>query len=412
MSAAVSQLDLFSEVMHAYAARQNGTLDNTSLYDRVATRLDLPAAALQEKVPVGQSGQPHNLLARQIRWHQQTLKHAGILERVPGERGVWALTQPASDELNQIDRNVSVLGFSTNLGIAILGWCDSVFSKIDTPIHLIITSPPYPLAKARSYGNPKEHEYVDWICRTLEPVIKNLVPGGSICLNISNDVFMSGSPARSLYRERLIIALYERLGLYKMDELIWENRSKAPGPVQWASINRFQLNVAWEPVYWLTNDPKLVRSDNRRVLEAHTEKHLNFIRNGGVKDFASRSDGAYKVYPGKYSNETAGRIPKNVLSIGHACRDQREYKDMARAAGLPAHGAPMPLKLASFLIEFLTQPGEVVADPCGGSFTTAKAAERLGRRWLSTECMVEYVLGSAYRFQNAPGFQQNLRTAA
>lgn len=68
----------------------------------------------------------------------------------------------------------------------------------------------------------------------------------------------------------------------------------------------------------------------------------------------------------------------------------------------------MPLKLASFLVEFLSEPDDLVADPFGGSFTTAKAAERLGRRWLSTECMLEYVLGGALRFQDAPGFTQRL----
>ena len=68
----------------------------------------------------------------------------------------------------------------------------------------------------------------------------------------------------------------------------------------------------------------------------------------------------------------------------------------------------MPLSLAKFLVELLTVPGEIVADPFGGSFTTAKAAELLGRRWLSTECMAEYVIGSAFRFREQPGFVQHL----
>jgi site-specific DNA-methyltransferase (cytosine-N4-specific) len=76
--------------------------------------------------------------------------------------------------------------------------------------------------------------------------------------------------------------------------------------------------------------------------------------------------------------------------------------------GLPAHGAPFPLKLASFLIEFLSEPGELIVDPFGGSFTTADAAERLGRRWMSTDCMVEYVLGSATRFVGAQGYRNNI----
>jgi len=406
-----TQLNLFSSVMHAYAANDEGRLSNAEVYQTVAEVMGLSEDEANARVAIGKAGESRNALAQKVRWHQQTLKLAGILERVDGERGVWQLTRKASKDLSQIEPSVAVLGFSTDLGVAILGACEHVFSHIDAPITLVVTSPPYPLKTARAYGNPSEAQYVDWICRTLEPVVKNLVPGGSICLNISNDVFLPNSPARSLYRERLVLALHDRLGLYKMDELIWENRSKPPGPVQYASIQRNQLNVAWEPVYWFTNDPYRVKADNRRVLQAHTERHLTLIHGGGEQRDVSNSDGAYIIRPGAYGNLTDGRIPKNVLSFGHRCAAQLAYKKAARAQGLPVHGAPMPLKLAMFLIEFLSSPGDLVADPFGGSFTTADAAERLGRLWLSTECMVEYVLGGSSRFQERPGFAQHLLAA-
>lgn len=402
------QIDLFSEVLHAYSAECSATLNNTSLYARVADRAGIDLGILRQRVPIGVSGHPYSPIARKIRWHQQTLKHAGILEHVPGERGVWRLTSPAGKDLNRIDAGVAVIGFSTNLGVAILGACESVFAAIDAPITLCLTSPPYPLAKERSYGNPSESEYVDWVCRTLEPVVKNLVRGGSICLNVSNDIFVPGTAARSLYRERLLLALHDRLGLHKMDEFIWHNPSKPPGPVRWASIERTQLNVAWEPIYWLTNDPRSVRSNNRRVLQEHSEKQLRLIRQGGEKREGNFCDGAYRLQHGRFGNETPGKIPRNVLTFGHSCGDQRAYKAAARSQGLPAHGAPMPLALASLLVEFLSEKDDLIVDPFGGSFTTAKAAERLGRRWLSTEVMLEYVVGGATRFIDAPGFQQRL----
>ena len=402
------QLDMFSEVLHAYSGAGRGALDNAKLYDQVAARCGVDPETFAARSPVGQAGQLHSLLERQVRWHQQTLKHAGILERVDGERGVWQLTEPAGKELNRIDAGVSVVGFSTDLGIAILGTCESVFTRIESPISLMISSPPYPLAKARGYGNPSEDQYVNWVCNTLEPVVRNLVDGGSICLNVSNDIFVSGSPGRSMYRERLLLALHDRLGLQLMDQLIWSNPSKPPGPVQWASIHRVQLNVGYEPIYWLSNNPRAVRSDNRRVLKEHSERHLRLIQKGGEQREQTFSDGAYRIHPGRFGNKTTGSVPKNVLEFGHSCADQREYKKSARAAGLPAHGAPMPLKLASFLVEFLSEPEDLVVDPFGGSFTTAKAAERLGRRWISTECMAEYVLGAASRFESAPGFRRRI----
>lgn len=162
---------------------------------------------------------------------------------------------------------------------------------------------------------------------------------------------------------------------------------------------------------WLTNDPRSLRSDNRRVLQAHSERHLKLIAQGGEQRHGEFSDGAYCVHPGRFGNQTEGKIPRNVLTFGHSCADQRQYKRDARAAGLPAHGAPMPLSLASFLVEYLSQPGDLIVDPFSGSFTTAKAAELLGRRWLCTEIMVQYVLGAANRFRAFNGFHQHLLAA-
>lgn len=402
------QLDLFSSVLHAYAGTEENALPNSALYPVVAKMAGVTDCAAAQRVPVGKAAAPHNLFTRKVRWYQQSLKQAGILERVEGERGLWKLAKPAGKDLSQIEPSVSVVGFSTELGIAILGTCENVFASLDTPITLVVTSPPYPLHSARAYGNPSEPEYVDWICKTLEPVVKNLVRGGSICLNVSNDIFLAHSPARSLYRERLVLALHDRLGLWKMDELIWENKSKPPGPYQYASKARTQLNVVYEPIYWFTNDPSAVKSNNRRVLQQHTQKHLDLIAKGGETRDAAFSDGAYRLRPGAYGAPTEGRIPRNILSFGHRCKSQSEYKRRAKAMGLPVHGAPMPLALASFLIQFLSEPGDVVAEPFAGSFTTPRAAELLGRRWVATERVAQYVLGGSTRFEDAPGFVNHL----
>ena len=396
------QLDLFSGVLHAYGQSEDGVLENTQLYALTSQRCDAHAKQSDCRAPVGAAGQLHNLFHRKVRWYQQTLKAAGILERL--DRGVWGLTTPAAKDLNQIKPGISVIGFSTQLGVAVLGACDSVFSRIDSPITLILTSPPYPLNNPRKYGNVSEAQYVDWFCKVIEPVVKNMADGASLCLNISNDIFMPGSPERSMYCERLLLALHDRLGLRLMDRLIWENRSKPPGPIQYASKARTQLNVVYEPIYWLTNNPRAVKSDNRRVLLAHTERHLKLLSQGGEQRRVINSDGAYSISPGAYGNPTNGRIARNILNFGHRCGAQSAYKKAAKAKGLAVHGAPMPLKLAQFLIEFLTQPGDLVVDPFAGSQTTADAAQRLGRRWLTAEIMAEYVLGGASRFEHCENY--------
>jgi site-specific DNA-methyltransferase (cytosine-N4-specific) len=399
------QLDLLDHITEVYAKHPSGMVTNESLYESAAKLAQIPMEDVNRREPVGEAGKHYSVIKRKMRWHQQTLKQMGLIERA--ERGAWKLTDKGKNQLTKAEPAVAMLAFSTNLGIAIWGACERVFGSINEPITLCVTSPPYPLRKPRDYGNPKEEsEYVDFILRSLEPIVANLVQGGSICLNISNDIFESGSPARSIYCERLLLALHDRLGLKLMDRLVWES-NKPPGPIAWASKLRVQLNNGFEHVYWLTNDPSLVRSDNRRVLQDHTEQHLKLIKGGGEQRNASFGDGAYTLRAGKsFAGTTPGKIPRNILKISNVCTDKRHLAKIANSLGLPVHGATMPLALARFLIQFLTGEGEeeLVVDPFGGWFRTAKAAEELGRRWISSELMYEYTLGGAEGFRRAPGF--------
>jgi site-specific DNA-methyltransferase (cytosine-N4-specific) len=248
---------------------------------------------------------------------------------------------------------------------------------------------------------------VDFICRVLEPLVPKLAATGSLVLNLSNDVFHERSPARSTYLERVTIALEDRLGLHLMDRIIWQNRSKAPGPIQWASKARNQLNVCWEPCLWLAPDPLRCKADNRRVLMPHSERHLKLMADGGEKRQAVYGDGAYRIRPGSFAVQTEGRIPRNVIEYGHACSINREHRAVLQGLGLPTHGAGWPLSVPEFFIRFLTEPGDLVVDLFGGRCMTGLAAEMNGRRWLCVEQMLEYVRGGAELFRPFKGFWLN-----
>lgn len=150
---------------------------------------------------------------------------------------------------------------------------------------------------------------------------------------------------------------------------------------------------------WFARDPKRVNADNRRVLQPHSERHKRFLAQGGERRDASYSDGAYTLRRGKsFGRMTEGKIPRNILEIGHVCGSLRTYRERARAAGLPVHGAPYNLKLAEFYIRFLTAPNDLVADPFSGIMTTCLAAQLLGRRWIASEDVLEFILGGGLRF--------------
>lgn len=403
------QIDLFEHVAGAYAQPRSGQLNNNELYRITTSRAGIDPGQLEHKTKIGKSGEARNTLKRKIRWHQQTLKQMGFLRKVENQKGVWELTAHGRDKLRRIQDGIAVVAFNTDLGLAVWGNCHDVFKHFDEPIFLALTSPPYMLRNPRAYGNPQtESDYIDFICRVIEPITKNLVRGGNIALNLPNDIFERGSPARSLYLEKLTIALCERFDLHLMDRLIWES-NKPPGPIQWASKQRMQLNSAYEVVLIFCNSPLNSVADNRRVLEPHSSQHLKLISKGGEKRTSNNGDGAYRLKPGSYSQMTEGKIPRNVLPISNYCADQREYKKMAQSLGLQPHGAAMPLTLARKLIRFLTDVDQLVVDPCAGSCTTGLACELESRPWFSTDTIFDYVRGAAERFRQLNGFELHLR---
>lgn len=56
-----------------------------------------------------------------------------------------------------------------------------------------------------------------------------------------------------------------------------------------------------------------------------------------------------------------------------------------------------------FFVKMLTDPGDLVLDPFGGSNSTGAMAEELGRKWIAIEPDREYVAGSMGRFPQFAG---------
>lgn len=406
------QLTIFRAVREVYAESDGAPVTNTELYEKVSEKIGVPMDEFTARSPVGSAGRPHALKTRTARWVQQTMRMRGQLEAVHGRRGTWQLTAEGKEQLHRNVGRFFQVAFSTDLGVAIFGDFEPALEHLRDEITLVVTSPPYPIARGRAYGTFPEREFVDFMCRSFEPVVAKLRRGGSLVVNVTNDCFLPGLPARSLYLERLVLALHDRLGLLLMDRIPWVNPCKPPSPVQWASKTRQQLNSGYEHLIWFTNDAEASLSNNNRVLAPHTAEHLALIAQGGEARARRNSDGAHSIRKGSFGKLTAGRIPRNVLTVASSCGSQRDYKAAARKLGLPVHGAPYPLRLVEFLVKFLSDEGDLVFDPFGGSLTTGLAAERHNRRWLCAERFLEYARGGAERFRNcsgfdmAPGFKQ------
>lgn len=128
---------------------------------------------------------------------------------------------------------------------------------------------------------------------------------------------------------------------------------------------------------------------------------------GGAKRTAVHGDGAYRLREHSFGKETPGKIPRNVIRRGHRCKDSDTFIAAAKNLELPRHGAMFPSAIPEFWIKFLTEPGELVVDPFSGSGKVGLKADQLGRRWIISECILEYIRVSAELFRQRPGFELN-----
>ncbi|MFO5978926.1 DNA methyltransferase, partial [Klebsiella pneumoniae] len=75
---------------------------------------------------------------------------------------------------------------------------------------------------------------------------------------------------------------------------------------------------------------------------------------------------------------------------------------------LPALASISPTSTPDFSIRFLTKENELVGDSFAGSLKTGLAAERLNRRWMCFDSILEWLRISATGFfSDFPGFEMN-----
>ena len=99
----------------------------------------------------------------------------------------------------------------------------------------------------------------------------------------------------------------------------------------------------------------------------------------------------------KFQTDNGGAIPPNLLAIPNT-ESNSFYLRYCRERGIKPHPARFPARLPEFFIRMLTDAGDTVFDPFGGSCVTGEVSERLQRRWTCCEVVDEYVEGAKGRF--------------
>jgi site-specific DNA-methyltransferase (cytosine-N4-specific) len=262
-------------------------------------------------------------------------------------------------------------------------------------IDLIFTSPPFALLRKKDYGNVEEDQYVAWFEDFANEFHRLLKPTGSFVIDIGGS-WKPGQPTRSLYHFELLIMLCRKLQFHLAQEFYWWNPSKLPTPAEWVNVRRIRVKDAVNCVFWLSKTP-WPKASNRRVLAPYSDSMLELIENG----YQAKLRPSGHDISNKFQRDNGGAIPPNLLAIPNT-ESNSYYLRYCKERNIKPHPARFPARLPELFVRMLTDTGDTVFDPFGGSCVTGEVCESLKRNWICCETVPEYIEGAKGRFVSLP----------
>ena len=249
------------------------------------------------------------------------------------------------------------------------GDCLEVLKRFeDGRFDLIVTSPPYADRRARTYGGIRPEDYVEWFLPRAAEFLRVLRPSGSFVLNIKEK---ADRGERHTFVLELILALRKQGWLWT-EEYIWHKKNCYPG--KWP--NRFR--DAWERCLHFTRNRKFKMNQQAVMVPMGewADTRLKSLGRNDVVRFDSRVGSGFGKNIANWLKRDMA-YPTNVLHLATECGNRN-------------HSAAFPQALPEWFIKLLTDPGDWVLDPFGGSGTTLLAALSLGRNSVGIETRVDY----------------------
>lgn len=286
--------------------------------------------------------------------------------------------------------------YTTPLGEAYLGEAESLLKHVPSGVvDLVLTSPPFALARPKAYGNKSEGDYADWFLPFAREVKRVLAPRGSFVLEMGW-AYRSGRPVRSLYNIETLLRLCDEQDWVLAQEFHWYNPTKLPSPAEWVTVRKIRVKDAVSPIWWLAkpDDPRADWSNVRLDMDLHAPTPIDPTRDPGSLWFGDEN------LPAAQDEQ----IPSNLLEIANTSSNSW-YQRCCRGLDIEAHPARFPERLPAFFIRGLTAPGALVLDIFCGSNTVGYVAQALGRRWASFEKKTQYLAASAFRFLPPPDLE-------
>jgi len=226
----------------------------------------------------------------------------------------------------------------------------------DASAQLVITSPPYNLAKAYERGRRQTLEaYLDAQGQVIDQCVRILRAGGSICWQVGNHVTAN----EIVPLDVVLYPLFKRHpDLQLRNRVVWHFEHGL-------HCSR-RLSGRYEVILWFTKGAEYrFDLDPIRVPQKYPGKR------------------AWKgPRAGEYTGNPRGKNPGDVWIFPNVKANHIEKT---------IHPCQFPVELVERFVLATTQPGDLVVDPYMGVGTTACAAVLHGRRAAGAEIVGEYV---------------------
>lgn len=288
--------------------------------------------------------------------------------------------------------------YNTPYGICINEKCETVIrdyliTNYSGSIQLIFTSPPFPLNRAKKYGNLNGNEYQQWLCDIGKTLLPLLSSDGSIVIEIGN-AWTPGEPTFSTLPMETLLEFKKQCDLHLCQEFIYFNPARLPSPIEWVNKEKIRVKDSFSRLWWLSKTTRPYAC-NSNVLEQYSKQMEKLLQN--QKYNAGLRPSEHNISDTSFLKDLGGSIPSNVIICANTDSNNK-YLKKCKEKEISIHPARMPKALPTFFIKLLSRENDIVLDCFAGSNMTGFCAEELKRRWISIEVDKEYYMGSKFRF--------------
>lgn len=286
-------------------------------------------------------------------------------------------------------------------------WYDSRYgTDLQGKVNLILTSPPFPLNRKKSYGNLNGDKYLTWLSDLATKFKKILTRNGSFVIEIGN-AWNKGEPTMSTLPIEALLAIKEAGDFHLCQEFVCHNPARLPTPTQYVNIDRTRVKDSWTRVWWLSRTSK-PKANNRKILIPYSKSMKALLKKQSYN--SGRRPSEHVIGARSFLKDNGGAIPAscltdeilnhfgNLIVAGNTKSHGDPYLEWCRKKKISSHPARMQASMVKFFISFLSSQGDLVFDPFAGSNTTGATAQFMNRKWASVEINKENLEPSKARF--------------